>query len=92
MFTVRGHLDGTVYTVTVGDADDGGVSGSPRIRGLLATHVGEALSVTPTGPTVVLGMDHPASILGALYALTTVMEVEGDAPEVIPPHVHGAVY
>ncbi len=90
MFTVRGYDDGVGYALTV--ADDGTLSGSERVRRMLTDHAGDTFDVTPTGPTVVLDVDDPATVLGALYALTDVTAVDGDAPEVIPPPVAGAVY
>ncbi len=98
MFVVRGFDDGVAYTVEVDnpatpeERRDGFVAGSEGVRALLRLYEGETFKVTPTGPVVTLNLNDGASVLGALYALTRVTEVTGDAPDLLGPPVHGAVY
>lgn len=90
MFTVTGYADGVAYGVAV-DADEatdnedafGLVTGNPAVLSLLAAHEGDTLDVTPTGPAYRLDRGDPESVLGALHALTEVVEVDGDAPDVL---------
>lgn len=98
-FTVSGYIEGVAYDVTVNPAADAGegepvTTGSPNALALLDRHAGEMVSVTPTGPSYTVD---PASrsgeaILGALMALTEVRQTSGDVPQVIPPHILGAIY
>lgn len=101
MFTVTGFTpDNAAYRVVVGDgvrysATDvvGVTGGSVNALALLKLHEGQEIEVTPTGPIVVLDLNDPTSVLGALYGLTRVSNVTGDdVPQVIPPLVDGAVY
>ncbi len=94
MFTVTGFIDSVAYSATVGGIgpDEGVVSGTRTVMSLLRLHEGQEVLVTPTGPTVTVDLHDEKAVLGALHALTTVSEVVGDAPEVIPPVEPGAVY
>lgn len=99
MFDVQGYADGVAYTVRVdtanvdsGNPDASPIAGSPIVRSILAEREGEIVTVSPVGPYLELDLTDETSILGALMAWTDVTQVEGDAPEVFPPDVAGAVY
>lgn len=96
MFTVEGFLpDGGPYAVQVGSgrgAALGDVVGDDAALALLSTYEGQTLNVTPTGPLATLSLADPASVLAALYALTTVTGVRGDAPDVFGPSPRGVVH
>lgn len=101
MFEVTGITpEGVAYRVQVGSdvryqADQfyGCAAGSQAVLRLLRLNEGEAISVAPTGPVVVLDVNRPESVLAALHGLTHVVDVTGeDVPEVFPPGVEGAVY
>lgn len=100
MFHVQGYVNRTFYTATVGDpatvpggADTAGiVSGSPVVVDLLTLHDGQPIRVTPTHGDTVLDLHDPASVLAGLYALTDVVTVTGDAPDLAGTPVLGAVY
>ena len=78
VFIVTGSTGGIPYDVTV---DQGRVTGSERIAGLLSVHSGETFSMTPTGEGYPLDViQSPISVLAALHSLTEVTEVTGDAP------------
>jgi hypothetical protein len=100
MFVVAGYIrDGDAavgYRVAVGAEPgpgvDGIVQGSVNARALLAAHAGEEVRVTPVGPSYVLDLSDPASVLAALHALTEVKTVEGDdVPEVMGPRSSGTI-
>jgi hypothetical protein len=92
MFLVNGRSDDVAYRVQVDATADEPVIGSTRIQDMLASGEGETVAVTVTGPFLTLDLSDEASVLGALMAWTTVTDVTGNPPEVIPPDVAGAVY
>jgi hypothetical protein len=99
MFVVNGTTrQGLTYRVAVGPEVRrepgalGQVMGPAPVMALMMLNQGLSIRVTPTGPSVTLDLEDPESILGALYALTTVLSVEGDAPEVIPQAEEGVTY
>lgn len=93
MFRVQGWNGGVAYQVTIDTTNtDEPVRGSFGVEGLLAEREGETATVTPTGPYLTLDLTNEASVLGALMAWTKVTQVTGEAPQVIPPDVAGAVY
>lgn len=86
-YTVTGYIGRILYTAVVDEdaaaaaADDakvGCVTGSPNILRLLKDRDGEDVDVTPTGPFIKLDVNDPDTIQGALYAMTHVIDVEGD--------------
>lgn len=105
MFTVTGTITRGnsrvpyrvgIYPPGSPDHPGGGVGcavGSAGALALLSMHAGQEVAVTPTGPTVTIDPDDPASTLAALYALTTVRAVDGDdIPDLAPPDEGGVVY
>lgn len=103
MFTVTGLTeDGIGYLVDVGQHTPtfGVVSGSANVLDLLASSAGTQVQASPTSAAAPLDLDDPASVLAALYMLTTVTSVAGDdIPEVFDatdedgnPPPEGAVY
>jgi hypothetical protein len=101
MFIVAGYIhdDGSAvaYRVAVGvppgPGTDGIVQGSTNARALLAAHAGQEVRLTPVGPSYVLDLNDPVSVLAALYALTEVVgKPEGDdVPDVMGPRTPGQV-
>lgn len=92
MFTVEGIYDGVSYTLVIDRTAPDLISGSGRAMALIEQWEGEQVSVTPTGPVYTVDVDDDASILAVLMTETTVVQVGGQAPRVIPPPVSGAVY
>lgn len=90
MFTVTGIFEEEPYGVAIGPDPLhlhawGVMSGSPKILALLFLREGQQVRATPVGPTFTVDRNDPASLLGALYALTHVVEVSGeDAPQIFP--------
>ncbi len=99
MFVVQGVTPkGEPYSLACGsevasDALARGVTlGPPHVMALLLMNEGRTLLVTPTGPEVVLNLNDPDTVLGALYALTRVVDVTGkNIPQVIPVLSDGQV-
>lgn len=91
-FQVSGYCDEIPYVVTVDTTATPAVIGSSRVQGTLDRRTGEGIAVTPTGPFVTLDLTDEATILAALMSWTTITAVTGDAPQVLPPGVAGAVY
>lgn len=98
MFTVTGFYQDKPYGLSVDPASRphptrGIVTGTTEVLALLVTHEGAEVSLTPTGPRITVRRDDAAAVLGALYALTDVVDVTGDGiPEVIPRAEDGVVY
>lgn len=91
-FEVRGYIDGVAYNFRHDPAADTPNQGSTNVLAKLEFREGETFGATPTGPYARLNLRDGESILTALYALTQVVAVEGDAPDVFGPMVPGAVY
>lgn len=90
MFTVTGYVNGVLYTATVDgapprDPADGVVTHcSPgSALSLLHLHTGRKVDVTPVGPHMEVGVSDPAAVLAGLIALTEVVQVTGDAPDLL---------
>lgn len=98
MFTVSGYINGVSYRAVVGgvpgdpDLTAGCVTGDPGVIGLLRDQAGEPWQATPTGPSGILDLADPASVLGALMDHTDITGIDGNAPDLIGPAVPGAVY
>lgn len=95
MFTVTGLIDSVPYRVGVhpeppDESRHGCVMGSSDVVALLTAHEGEQFQQTPTSDPVALSLTDPASVLAALNVLTSVAEVEGDAPAA--ESVRGNIY
>ncbi|MFD9947683.1 hypothetical protein ACFWYW_46545 [Nonomuraea sp. NPDC059023] len=94
MFDVSGYIDGVAYHVRHDPAALDGlvVDGTSNVVALLRTFEGEEHSATPTGPTLALNLADAEAVLCALYALTEVTQVAGEAPDLFGPEVDGVVY
>lgn len=105
-YIATGIASGVAYSVNVDETQPatrtaekarrsgrlGIASGSRHVINLLQDHQGETIAVTPTGPEIEVDPDDAKAILAFLYHYTTVTEVSGDAPELVPPTIPGAVY
>lgn len=90
MFTVTGLLGDLAYALRVDpQIQDGGEFGviaesaPDRVKFLLAEYVGEEFSTPGLGRPYTLALSDGASILAALYHLTEVRGVTGDAPALV---------
>jgi len=80
------HLPADMYPAVYG----GGVAGTEIICSDLTAADGEAVLLTPTGPTVPLSADDPRSVVLWLMANTTVSTIAGDlSPIQVTPEVVG---
>ncbi|MBO2461696.1 hypothetical protein [Actinomadura violacea] len=81
MFTVTGLMeDGVGYQIDVGGPKPafGVVSGSDNVLDLLASSAETQVQASPTSAAAPLDTGDPASVLSALFMLTTVATVTGD--------------
>jgi hypothetical protein len=87
-FTVHGYCDAVLYWMVV----DPDVRPSPLMGRVMdcapddalwriASHVGEKVWATATGPALVVDLDDPRSVIVALREFTEVIRIEGDVPE-----------
>ncbi|MER5649706.1 hypothetical protein [Streptosporangium sp. NPDC002524] len=85
MFDVSGYIDGVAYQLRhdpgsqLGDTNQG----SSHALALISVNAGQSFGATPTGPFMVLDPEDGATVLCALYALTQVVNVRGDAPDIL---------
>jgi hypothetical protein len=98
---VRGTIDGVAYGVQV-DPDGptgldladrlGIVRGSAHVAARLRLLDGETVKATPVGPFLRFDADDPEAVLAALMEHTDIIEVAGEAPDLLGVHEPGNVY
>ena len=87
MFTVEGYREGIPYRVTIEDTPDrtGQVlAGSFALRAEIESHRGSRVLVSPTGPSYSVDPADPESVLAYLTSKTRVLNVSGEAPDILP--------
>ncbi|CAM5236035.1 hypothetical protein [Streptomyces griseomycini] len=79
MLTVTGSFDdGATYTVQITGRAARPVIGSYRAAALVELHLGESVSLSPTGPVKTVAGDDTASVLAVLQTFTNVIETSGE--------------
>jgi hypothetical protein len=68
----------------------GRVSGTANMTGPILALVGEPVKETPTGPSLVVSLDDPASVAAAVRETASAdVEFYGEVPAVPPPDSEG---
>lgn len=91
-WTAKGQYDGEPFELTW-DSEAGRLTRSPDPLYVdLLAQAGQEFTVPPTGPTRVLDLSDPASVLTAIMGSAALTDLSGDdVPTVVEPVPAGAI-